>query len=330
MQAASERSSAPSARNLPTPHDRLFKILLGDPERAADFLHMHLPIEIRELLSDKPPVLLDGNFIDETLGLRQSDLLYRVELRGGKEAFVYVLLEHMSKPDPRTPLRLATYILRIWDRHAETTPEGRLLLRPVIPLVVYNGPRNWNVPLSLIDLVDVREGPLRELLRGFAYQVANLGRIRDSQLARNRGLLAGLLAMIHAYRRPPAAGILVRMLRLSPDGSILEAAIVEFIVRVYSIELEDLASAARKAKPERWEAMMGTIAERWLKEGEARGEARTRTAILARQLEHRFGPLPAGVRKRIDGATQEQLDTWLDTVLDAPELQTVFSNASGD
>ncbi len=75
---------------------------------------------------------------------------------------------------------------------------------------------------------------------------------------------------------------------------------------------------------------MGTIAERWLKEGEARGEARTRTAILARQLEHRFGPLPAGVRKRIDGATQEQLDTWLDTVLDAPELQTVFSNASGD
>ena len=104
---------------------------------------------------------------------------------------------------------------------------------------------------------------------------------------------------------------------------------MEHIVSVYSIEPEDLASAARKAKPERWEAMMGTIAEQWLKEGEARGEARTRTAIFARLLEHRFGPLPARVRKRIDGASQKQLDAWLDNVLDAPNLKAVFRKVAG-
>ena len=338
MQAVSEPGSAPSPRHIPTPHDRLFKILFGDPERAADFLQMHLPDEIRRILSDKPPVLLDGNFVDETLSLRQSDLLYRVELRGGKEAFVYVLLEHMSKQDPRTPIRLATYILRVWDRHAEITPDGRLLLRPIIPLVIYNGPRRWNVPQSLIDLVDLDGGPLRELLRGFSYLVADLGHMSDRSLARGQELRAGILAMIHAYRRPPAARILVRILRLLPDGSSLEAAVVEFIVSVYSIKREELESAAREAKPKRWEAMMDTIAEQWLKEGEARGmelgmargEARTRSAILVRLLKLRFGRLPAVVRKRIDGASQDQLDTWLDAVLDAPELEAVFTKAARD
>ena len=327
MQAVSEPGSAQSSRYIATPHDRLFKKLLGDPERAADVLQMHLPDEIRRILSDKPPVLPDGNYIDETLGLRQNDLLYRVELRGGKKAFVYVLLEHLSNQDLRTPLRLATYILRIWDRHAETTPDGRLLLRPVISLVIYHGPRRLNVPQSLSDLVDLDDGPLRELLRGMHYLVVDLGHVSEGSLARGRELRAGVLAMIYAYRRPPAARILVRILRLLLDGSSLEAAVVDFIVSVCSIKREDLESAAREVKPKRWESMMDTIAEQWLKEGEARGEARARSAILSRQLRHRFGRLPAGVRKRIDGASEDQLDTWLDAVLDAPELEAVFRRA---
>lgn len=136
MQDDSDHGTGPASRNLPTPHDRLFKLLLSDPVRAADFLHMHLLVAIRKLLGDKPPVLVDGSFVDETLGLRQSDLLYRVELCTGREAFVYVPLEHLSKPDPRIPLRLSTYILRIRERHAESTPDGCLLLPPVILFVI--------------------------------------------------------------------------------------------------------------------------------------------------------------------------------------------------
>ena len=77
---------------------------------------------------------------------------------------------------------------------------------------------------------------------------------------------------------------------------------------------------------------MGTIAEdllrrgeaRGIELGEARGSLRARTEILARLLERRFGPLPARIRKRIDDAAQEQLDAWLEAVLDAPELKAVF------
>jgi len=68
---------------------------------------------------------------------------------------------------------------------------------------------------------------------------------------------------------------------------------------------------------------MGTIAEMWLQEGMQKGEANT----LARQLERRFGAVPDAVRERVATASLEQLDTWLDAVIDAESLDEVFGSA---
>ena len=72
MQASPDRESEPATDKPPTPHDALFKVLLGHPDRAAEFLQMHLPKRIRKLLSDAPPVLLDGHYVDEMLRYSQS------------------------------------------------------------------------------------------------------------------------------------------------------------------------------------------------------------------------------------------------------------------
>jgi flagellar biosynthesis/type III secretory pathway protein FliH len=50
------------------------------------------------------------------------------------------------------------------------------------------------------------------------------------------------------------------------------------------------------------------------------GEAKT----LKRLLVRRFGPLPASIEARIDVAAAEQLDAWLDALLDASSLEAVF------
>ena len=34
----------------------------------------------------------------------------------GRAAFVYVLIEHQSSPDPMMPLRMLRYVMRIWER----------------------------------------------------------------------------------------------------------------------------------------------------------------------------------------------------------------------
>ena len=55
-------------------------------------------------------------------------------------------------------------------------------------------------------------------------------------------------------------------------------------------------------------------------EGRLEGEA----LALQRLLTRRFGPLPEWVQTRLRSASAEELDTWLERVLDATRLEDVF------
>ena len=57
-----------------------------------------------------------------------------------------------------------------------------------------------------------------------------------------------------------------------------------------------------------------------------RGEARAKTNTLLRQLCRRFKTLPPGVEDRVRAAGSDQLDEWLDRILDARELTDVFGS----
>lgn len=46
--------------------------------------------------------------------------------------------------------------------------------------------------------------------------------------------------------------------------------------------------------------------------------------LLQRMLTRRFGPLPGWVQQRLQHATPDELETWLDRVLDASCLEDVF------
>ncbi len=79
---------------LPTPHDTFFRALFSDRERVRDFLRDHLPDSVAGLLADTLPETVEGSFVDEALAGSQSDLLVKVELISGGDAFIYVLAEH--------------------------------------------------------------------------------------------------------------------------------------------------------------------------------------------------------------------------------------------
>jgi len=109
-------------------------------------------------------------------------------------------------------------------------------------------------------------------------------------------------------------------------------AVLQYVIACYKIEPELLERAMRLARPQDGEELMGTIAERWLQEGRLegiqegmqkgmqKGEANT----LVRLLERRFGAVPDAVREDVATASLEQLDTWLDAVVDAESLDEVF------
>ena len=309
---------------------------MSDRERARDFLREHLPGKVMKRLANTPPEILDGSFTDETLAGSQSDLLLKVRLDSGSDAFVYILAEHKSAPDPGLPLQLASYMVRIWRRHAGSVSDKLRSLPPIIPVVVYHGDAKWSVPEGLPEMIDAESG--LSWLPGEGYILLNLRSMEIEKLSRNPALLAGFAAL----RREDAV-MVTRFTAELPSDSEIVRQILEYLLRVYhNVSMDRLRESLRRDGHEDLETLVGTIAEsllrqgeeRGLAEGEARGLARGeergmakgKAETLARLLERRFGTLPGNIRNRVATAEPAQVDTWLDALFDAPELGAVFAD----
>ncbi len=313
------------------PHDKLFRALLEDPERARALLCAHLPAEIVAELADAPPEPVAGSFVDAALQGSQSDRLFRVALKDGRAAYIYTLLEHKSAPDPRTPIQLLTYMARIWDRHLAETGGSPDRLPAIIPMVIYHGQRPWTVPTSVLDALDA-PAAIRDAMAGMRYILRDLGPLDDADLAADRALRAGLAALKHAFEKRVPLKVVVSLIADTPAKSLLERQVLEYVVRVYDLGEQDLTRALDQAKPDRREELMGTVAEEWMKQGEARGraegiaegEARGKAVMLTRMLERRFGELPPWARERIHQADDTRLDAWADALFDAQTIEEVL------
>ncbi len=124
------------------------------------------------------------------------------------------------------------------------------------------------------------------------------------------------------------------MMRCSVRCSELQ--VLSYIVRTYELTPAVLETAARAAKPERWEALMSTVAEAWVREGKtqgraegkaqgrAEGKAQGKAETLLRLLQRRFGPVPERARSRVAVGSAAEIDAWLDALLDAQSLTEVF------
>lgn len=280
---------------LSNPHDSLFRALVEDGPRGDLLIREHLPSDIVALLAEVPLRGVDGSFIDEALRQSQSDRLFEATLKDGRDALIYVLLEHKSYPDPDTPLQILRYMVRIWTARVGRGETESRVLPAIIPLVFYHGARHWNVPLSVADMIDAPE-PLAARARSLAYVLHDLGHIEMDALSRDPALRSGLAALKHASDSDVPEALLRRILSGLPSGSSLEIQVIHYIVSVYATPLKRLQSAVQFAKPENWEVLMSTVAEVWVEKGEARGlakgKAEGKSQTLLRLLECKFDRAP--------------------------------------
>jgi len=87
------------------PHDLFFKELLSRPEGQRDFVANYLPAAVVAQLDLSSLEPTKDSFVDPKLQAHYSDLVFRVRLRSGRPAFLYLLFEHKSRPDRFAPLR---------------------------------------------------------------------------------------------------------------------------------------------------------------------------------------------------------------------------------
>jgi len=89
----------------PSPHDAVFRRIFGAPANAGSQLRAVLPEDLAARLDLGRLAPVPGSFVDDDLRWRHSDVLFTAPL-DGRDAFVYVLVEHQSSDDPLMAFRV--------------------------------------------------------------------------------------------------------------------------------------------------------------------------------------------------------------------------------
>ena len=319
-------------------HDAFFKQVLGDPKLADTFLREHLPADVVGLLGPEPPEPVPGSFVDEELRQHHSDLLFRVRLKTGSDAFAYVLLEHKSSSDPGARLQLLRYVVRILTRWYEQNHE-QLPLPPVLPLLAHQGPGDWEPSCEFADLFGSVPAALGPYLPSFRHALVDLAKVGDQALSTEVRLRAFLKALKYSRRSdlPDCIGILLAEAPALDEKDL-------FVILTYldkgprALSNKVMRETLQRLVPERTEQIMGWLTQPYYDqgkaegrvegkaEGEAMGKAIGEAKILARLLERRFGALPGPLRQRIFAADVESIEAWVERAFDAPDLQSIFDS----
>ena len=327
----------PKTSKVLLPHDAYTKALLDEPGHMEALVRDHLPAALKKRIKkDAVPEALDGNFIDRKLRQSQSDRLYRIALKRGGHAYIYVLIEHKSSPDRRIFQQLLRYQLGIWEKYGDQNDKPPL----IFPLVIYHGKQPWNIPESLDEMTEDSEA-LRPYGLQYRYCLLDLGHIPFRKMSSSPTLRAGLVALWGASWLEEGEGKaeLAAILR-ELEGSGLAIRTVEYILHEWPISEEEYQAALVEVNPEQAEETVETIAQIYEKrymarglakgmaQGMAKGKAKGEAGMLGRLLQRQFGSLPPSVYERIGQASSKELDAWLDRAMDASSLDGVFGGES--
>ena len=119
---------------------------------ARQFLVAHLPEHVKNKIDLESLKLEKESFIEENMKNSIGDVLFSVK-SGDRDTYIYIIIEHQSKPDHWMALRLFKYMINICDRYLTLNPKSKKL--PLIyPMVFYNGKRQYNAEKNLWNLFE--------------------------------------------------------------------------------------------------------------------------------------------------------------------------------
>ncbi len=312
------------------PHDHLFRLVFADPRETAAFLRARLPESHQRGLLWSSLRRAPGSFIDQELRDSVSDLLFEVRTAAAApRQWLYLLFEHQSRPDRWITLRLLRYCCRIWENDRRAHPKARYL-RPVLPLVFYQGKRHWTYAIELAD-------SFPPALRGQPwvphFHPLLLDQTRIAPAAVAGELLGQLLqlAMMHTFKRPleearqRIAPLLEALQREPVRGGVdYYQAFMSYILKTGPADtLQALGEVLRRRAPKLRGDLM-TCGEILRREGELKGrqEGRQEGRLEGRQegrLETIDGLLRAGIKwPVIQSATGIDEHTYRTLKRDAP------------
>ena len=177
------------------PHDSLFKRIMENDIAAKKFLNEYLPQEVKDIVNLETIKVQKESYIEPNLTKRLSDIVYSVNTKDNKGAFIYVISEHQSSVDQLMAFRLWKYTLLLAERHIDKKEKIPL----IFPLVVYAGKAKYTATRNLWELFEY-PGLAKKLLTE-DHALVDLQAMSDDEIAKKKHLALFEYIMKHVQMR---------------------------------------------------------------------------------------------------------------------------------
>jgi len=303
--------------DIDNPHDKFFRVSLGDAETIKEFLELKLPEEIKkdmdfDTLTEKPT-----SYLDEGMNDLFSDLVFTVDLKGETKGYVVNLFEHKSSVKYDASLQLLKYMVRIWDEVDDK------VLPVIIPIIFYHGKREWTAPEEFIDLFASELNWSKKMIPNFKYFLSKYEQLIEKIPEITAPKLRLFVKNLHLYRSQSKQEFIIRFkdylkeldryYRKTGDELYFRINLI-YVFHRTDLELtgeEDIIELTKKILPERSD-QMETIADKLKKEGrkEGREEGEKEGIIktIINLLEHILETeIPEEIKQKMEKKSKERL-----------------------
>jgi len=316
-----------------TPHDDLVKFIFKTPDNAAGLLRTLLPAEVARLLDWSTLRLEDSNLQPDAGAELRTDMLYSVRMGGEKLiAFLYVVVEHQSSPDPRMPLRMLKYLAAAYGRVTPRTGPVPV----IIPMVISHVEGGWQSARTfwgMLDLDPSVQAVLGRYIPSFELLIDDLARTPEDELRARTLTDAALLTLLLLKTARGSVtlsadlerwfGLFKAVARL-PNGVVAVTKMLEYALKVGDVAPQPLVQIASRIHPDVVENVM-TGAEQLRQEGRQEGLVQGETKLLLKLLRRKFGELPTSVEQRLMSASMVEIERYGELVLTAKTLDEVLN-----
>lgn len=137
----------------------------------------------------------NNDFITDDIRERLDDIVWR--LRWGDDwLYVYLLIEFQSAVDSWMAVRIMTYVgLLYQDLIRSGNLKAGSKLPPVLPLVLYNGEREWTAATDIHDMITAAPGSSGTYLPRLKYLLLAERDYQDDELKKLNNLVAALFRL---------------------------------------------------------------------------------------------------------------------------------------
>ena len=323
--------------NEKTPYDQSYKLLFSEPNMVKDLLLNFFAQDWVYELDFTTLQRLNTAYVTENLRERESDVIWKVQWQD-QWLYLLILVEFQSTIDPFMIVRMLSYVSLLYQDLIKEDQQIRIShqLPPVLPIVLYNGQKPWDAPLTFKELLPPHlPKMLQKYQPDFTCWLLDEGRYKIE--LRTDSLVAPLIALEQSQEASDTRATVEHLVKLlkKPEFDSIRRAYMVFLHRTLRIkevlpnlELNELHEVQQMLS-ERVEVWIQRGVEKGLSQGISQGISQGLSQgelnIIKRLLFKRFGHLSPNQEEALQNKSAEELMDISERLLSATSIEEAIT-----